>query len=206
MEDEHVDGTEDVHKDTKKILISIAIIVVAIGFIISLRFIYDDGPQIEQYTYNGFTFTQQAGLWHTQWQRGTELYNIRLRYGPREVEDIPLAAPGAGINVSDTLYLTFDPGPDLKYVALAASELSLNLKQVFNLSPVAACTVNVSEPCYDRPIITCENTDDAVIYIREDPEAALLLTDNCIIVQGEGEDLARAADKLIWIQYGIITS
>ena len=203
-EEETVDKEEE-KKDNKKIIISIAVIVVAILAIISIRFFFPQ-QELDQYDYNGFTFTKQAGLWHTQWQRGSDLFNIRLRYGPRETENVPLVAPEEGINVSDILYLTFDPGEGKKFVALAASELGLNLIRTFNITLTAACTQNNSDACSGRPIITCDNTDEAVIYLREAPEMGLFLGNNCIIVQGQGEDLVRAADKLIWIQYGIVTS
>ena len=46
--------------------------------------------------------------------------------------------------------------------------------------------------------------NDAVIYIKEAEQPSVTTKENCLIIQGYKEDLVRAADKVLWIWYGII--
>lgn len=197
----------DTKKDTKKLVIAALFIVGLFAIFFISKYIFSEGKKIPSYTYNGFEFVKMQGLWHTNWQRENEIFSVHLRYGPKESEDIPLLGveEDEKFNVTDELYITFDPGLSLRYVALAASELSLNLLKVFDMKPIGACNKNLTTACHDRPIITCDNTDEAVVYLKEEAPTKITLRSNCIIIQGEGEELVRAADKVIWIQYGIIT-
>ena len=196
----------DTKKDTKKLVIVILFIISLFAVFFVAKYIFSSKLNYPSYTYNGFTFVKIQGLWHTNWQRGNELFSVHLRYGPKESEDVLIFSKEENeiFNVTDDLYITFDPGLNLKYVALAASELSLNLFRVFNITPIAACTQNLTTSCHDRPIITCDNTDEAVIYLKEASPTKIILESNCVTIQGEGEELVRAADKVVWIQYGII--
>lgn len=195
-------------KDTKKLVILILSLLAlfAITFIISKYFYtYRSTPEYPQYTYNGFKFVKIAGLWHTQWQQDDRLYNVHLRYGPKESEDIPYYEQDTSFTPTGTIYITFYPlESNLAYIALASTELSLSLANTFNITPIAACYKNETEACKTRPIITCENTDDAVIYIKEAEQPSITAKGNCLIIQGYKEDLVRAADKVLWIWYGII--
>jgi len=207
--EETKDSEENIQEDkkeTKKLLIILGIIaIMCIAFFIGIRIAKEKPPEFPSYTYNGFTFRKIEGLWHTEWQRGNQLYSVHLRYGPRESEDIPIIRFGNNtFKINNTVYLTFDPGSELSYLALASTEISLNLFNTFGIRPIAACTKNITQPCYKRPIITCDNTDQRVIYLRKADEVKIIIDDNCLIIQGQDEDIVRAADKVIWIWYGII--
>jgi hypothetical protein len=193
-------------KETKTLLIALAVIAILCGgFLIWIRIAKEKPPSYPTYEYNGFTFTQIEGLWHTEWQRGNDLYGVHLRYGPRESEDVPIERLSEGyFTINDSVYLTFDPGAELGHLAVASAELSLSLFKTFGLQPIAACTKNETVPCSKRPIITCQNTDEKVIYLRNADTAKVIINDNCMIIQGNKEDLVRAADKVIWTWYGII--
>lgn len=197
---------QDTKKDTKKLVIAVLVIIGLFALFFVSKYIFSRGKIYPSYEYNGFEFVKMQGLWHTDWQRGNEIFRIHLRYGPKESEDIPVVSTEEEevFNVTNELYITFDPGLSKKYVALAASELSLNFLKVFNATLIAACTKNITTACHERPIITCDNTEEAVIYLKESSPTKITLRSNCIIVQGEGEELVKAADKVIWIQYGII--
>lgn len=197
----------DTKKDTKKLIIMVFFLIGLFAIFFVTKYIFSSRMDYPSYTYNGFEFVKMQGLWHTQWQRDNEIFGLHLRYGPRESEDIHLVgySEDEKFSVGDTLYITFDPGLQKKFVALAAAELSLNLNKAFEISPKAACTQNLTQSCHTRPIVTCNNTDEAVIYLKEEAPTKITLRSNCIIIQGEGEELVRAADKMIWIQYGIMS-
>ncbi|MBW2999471.1 hypothetical protein KY339_02260 [Candidatus Woesearchaeota archaeon] len=207
-----------------QILITIAIII---GFFVALFLIkYIKGPkttdtiddlvdktikgEIDEskgYLYNGFSFVKQEGLWFTQIQKkGTSnVYNVQLRYGPKELENITIQGnPNEFLDLT-AAYITFDPvGRDLSHVALAASDLSSNMAVVLAITPVPACTKNETGACKDIPTITCDNTKNPVIFIKEDAEAKIIHDDNCITLQGWGMDLVKVVDRLMLGWYGIM--
>jgi len=193
-------------KETKKLLMALGVIaVICISFLVWFYYSKNKPIEFPSYEYNGFTFTKIEGLWHTEWQRGNELFSVHLRYGPKESENIPIIRySNETFKINKTVYITFDPGTELGYIALASTEISLNLHNTFGIKPIAACTENKTQPCSKRPIITCTNTNESVIYIRKGDETGLFTNNNCLIIQGKDEDIVRAADKVIWVWYGII--
>ncbi len=196
--------------ENKKLFVLVAVILGIMLALFSFKFFLKPKPDYPHYTYNGFEFYQYGGLWNTQWQRGDKLYDVHIRYGPREAEDVNFfSGHDASFNPKGILYLTHDPKESgLGYVALASAEISFTLSQVFNVTPIAACSQNTTEACYTRPIVNCEtNPENAVIYLKEieDPsQTAIVINGNCMLIQGNKEELVRAADKVIWIWYGII--
>jgi hypothetical protein len=165
----------------------------------------------DSYMYNGFVFVRDNNLWYSKLQKGSTVYNVPFHYGPREVENISISGnPIAfGRTVIDEygggLYITFDPtAPDLKYVALANGELSFNTVKTFGFTPVAGCTKNETQGCIGAPIVSCETTDAPVIYLTQEGDAGIFQSGNCLVVQGRGNDLVRAADRLLYLWYGIM--
>lgn len=165
----------------------------------------------EELIYNGFRFVKIEGLWYTQWQRDEKLYTIPLRFNPADAEKVPTEGI---LNVSlfnkmPELYVTFDlsekEGKNFTMLALASAELSQNLVKAINRYPIAACTNNESDACRERPIIDCDTEGVPVILIREQSPTKVILDDNCMILQGEGMDLLRAVDKVLYQWYGIIS-
>ncbi|MBL7051351.1 hypothetical protein ISS04_04310 [Candidatus Woesearchaeota archaeon] len=160
------------------------------------------------YTYNGFSFAKYGETWFTQIQPPgqNKLYTIELRYGPKELEDIPIIGkPELFLNINST-YVSFNPEDDeLKYVGLATADLQMNLIKVFGITPVAACSKNENNNCpTDTPIKNCDNTNAPVILLQQDPVAFIEQKENCLIIQGDNLNLVKAADKLILYWYGII--
>tara|TARA_Y100000310_G_scaffold118295_1_gene117156 strand:+ start:4426 stop:5082 length:657 start_codon:yes stop_codon:yes gene_type:complete len=208
MPDEEIIDKKTEKKQNKSFFIAIVVIISALVILFSLRILLGE-EKYPEYTYNGFTFVKIAGLWNTDWQRDDIIYKIHLRFGPKEAEVVPLlVSEEFDFNTSRTTYITFDPlGEDFAHVAIASTELSLTLYRVFDTKVIAACLRNETSACSSRPIITCDNTlekETAVIYVKEDDETAIILDGNCLIIQGRGEEIIKAADKLIYGLYGII--
>jgi hypothetical protein len=190
-------------------IVAIVTVILIIAAIFGLRyFLPKEKP--ETVTYNQFTFTKMVGIWYTQWQYKNELYTIPLRFNPYEAENI--SADGSlndsFFNSVNETYITIDPGEPgytgMAYTALAAAELSLNLAQVFGFNLVAACTTNITDACINRTIVTCDDKDKAIIYIKDSNQTQVLFDNNCITVQGSGVELVRAVDRLLYKWYGVI--
>ncbi|MBW2985580.1 hypothetical protein KY313_02905 [Candidatus Woesearchaeota archaeon] len=180
------------------IIIAIFLILFIMGKILPQK----DGG----YYYNGFSFVKGKDMWFTQIQPPGEnkLYTIELRYGPRDLEEIPIIGnPEIFLTINKT-YITFNPEDNnLKYIGLAIGDIDLNLIKVLGIELVAACTKNHSA-CSDRPIKNCENTKAPVILVQQDPVAFVEQKGNCLIVQGNDFELVKAADRLLLYLYGIM--
>ncbi len=203
---------EDVKPDSTTKYFVIAVIAIFVlsflVFVLSTDFIFKRGEQVvnEKVTYNSFVFENYLGLWNTQWQRGGEVFNLRLHYNPYQVENVSIQGD-EGWNASSTMYITFDPeGEDLNYVALSAAEITLSLFNTFDISPIAACTVNATDACSARPIVNCSSppVGSSVIYLKSSSQTSAIIDGGCVTIQGKGPELLRATEKVIYQWYGII--
>ena len=158
------------------------------------------------YDYNGFSFIKGNNMWFTQIQLPGEnkVYTIELRYGPKDLDEIPIIGNPEIFLTTNKTYITFDPyDRDLKYIGLAIGDIDINLINVLGIEPIAACTKNHSD-CSNTPIKNCENTNAPVILVQQDPVAFVEQKGNCLIVQGDNFELVKAADKLLLYLYGIM--
>lgn len=194
-------------KSNKILMVSIIFIVIVFVGIFLLKYLKQ--PKIEKITYGGFTFEKHGGTWFTEWVRQDgQSFVIPFHFNPEEVEDVLLEGRLSddfdnGIK-QGTIYLTFDPDEaDLNYVRIAFTELSFKLLQVFEVIPNASCTKNYTG-CEDRPIVTCDDMDKAVIYVKQSNETRILLKGNCIVIEGYGIDIIRATDRLLFGMYNIM--
>jgi len=216
---------------TKTFFIALAVLVLLLLGIFLIPRFFDQGVQTlgelhtenlnngdsdTAYVYNGYSFVHYDGLWYTQIldQFSQEVYDVPLHYGPRDLTDVivygDLNQFFAEVSQGDIngsfgrYYLTFDPdNENMSYVALAAGELSQNLVTTFNMAPVSACT-SEGEGCNAVPIVTCDNTDDPVIYLAVKEPTVVYANGNCITIQGTQEQLVRAVDRFLLKLYNVM--
>lgn len=163
----------------------------------------DTNPETN-YMYDGYVFVKVEPLWYTQWQVEDTLFNIPLHYGPLELEDIKAEGELDERFNTGHYYITFDPyGDDFAHVAVAAGEIGRNLVEGLGAKISSACYKNHSV-CEGKPIITCDNTNESVIYIKEADDAKIVMDGNCLVLQGEGEELLKVVDRVILQLYGIM--
>jgi len=191
-------------------IVLVVVVAIFLGFALFLGFLSKGPPPPDQVEYNGFIFTEIQGSWMTQWQNNNKIYELSLRHNPTELQDVIITGE---INLSlfnqQEMYVTFDPNKEqeLKFVALAAGEMGLNLKRALLREPVFTCTTNETdaESCFDVPPVTCDDTDKAVFLIDATGETLVTMDNNCVILTGEGEELLRATDRLLYLFYGIMS-
>jgi hypothetical protein len=204
----------------RTLLIAAGVIILMVAAIVAIRYIFPEKPKtIDQiiddtlnghdtennFLYNNFAFVKVGNTWVTRVQKGDKLYTVPLRFNPKQLEDVQIVGELDKRFVPSNLYITFDPRGDVfTYVALAAGELSINLAQALDVLPTAACAYNVTEACYDRPIVSCQDNDKAVIFLREANETMVILQGNCMVLQGEEMNLLKAVDRVLYIWYGIM--
>ncbi len=202
--------SKDDSKSTLYFIVAVAVLLAIGAAIFFMSKNPSENPDYRKVTYNGFEFElhPDVGLWSTQWQRDGQVYNLRLHYNPFQVENVSISGD-EGWNAGTQTYLTFDPeGKELRYIALASTELALSLQNTFGITPIAACTVNATgTECVSRPIVNCTSMPEnsSVIYVKGSGPAKVILEGNCATMQGDGIEVVRAAEKAIYQWYGIIS-
>jgi hypothetical protein len=214
-----MDEAKEVHEKEKKqfkkekdnvVYWSIAFIIAIVILFLAASKFYSKEPEYNTVTYNNWEFTEVADLWWFEWQKGGNLYRVPLRFNPYEVEDVPVLGKlnEQQFNSQKEIYVTFDFSNESKQnitiLALAATEMTQNIATAINRTPIAACTNEFNEVCEERPIKTCENTNEPVIHLKEGGEAGIFLEGNCITVQGERFELLKSVDRLLYHWYGIM--
>lgn len=192
---------------TRAIIWIAGFIVLFIILVYAVKYLYPKEDQ-DYYTYNHFDFVYDDGMWYTLIQLDDQPWKIPLRFGPRDVEHVPIIGdPDLHLTVK-AVYITFDPDDeDLDYhTTLAASELSLNLAQALDITPIGACTKNTTEACINRTIISCEtDSKHAIIYLTQNSSFPIVeQKNNCLILKGKGFDLVKAVDRLLLYWYKIM--
>lgn len=158
------------------------------------------------YLHNGFSFVKLNGQWWTRFQRAADeqTYNVQMRYGPRDLIDVPLRGDYVYFLRFNATFVTFDPiGKNLSGTALAAADISQAMVKVFGIAAFPACTRQDNSTCLDLPTIECV-PGKPVIYLKQDELPSVEVEGTCIIVHGTGMDMVRAADRLLLAWYGIM--
>lgn len=156
------------------------------------------------YMYNGYAFVYDETMqsWVTRIQHGSAVVQIPLHYGPRDLVNVSSSGTIDKSFEQREIFITFDPNStQMKYIALSAAELSLNLAKGVNAIPIAACTTNETA-CAGRPIVTCDNTERPVIYLKIENSTRVIGKGNCIQIQGKEWELVKAVDRFLlkWYQ------
>ena len=221
------DAQEETSKSSEKALI-IGIVMILLLFASIFAYSFFNKPQpktledlhvlnlqgklkpSQGYVYKGvYSFVTLDDLWYTQLMspKGTKIYSLALRYSPRDLKDVVIEGTldSAFFDSQSEFYVTFNPtGKEFSYVALAVADFNTHMSKVFEKSPVAACDRNETEPCMQRPIVTCSDSDKLVLYIKEASKFRAYYNSNCIVVEGSGFDLVRGADRILYSLYNIM--
>lgn len=195
--------------DTKKptkifIIVGVVALIAFLGFV--LFGMKGELPQTSAVEYNYFKFEEIGGLWQTNIQLENQVYEGTFRFNPTQVEDVYISGNFSGFQ-SSPIYITFDPdaGKDqFKYLALASAELTLHVVRGLNFTVVGACTKNETDACFERPIVTCDDVDKSVIYLKSEAPAQITLSSHCIVLNGNEMDLLKSVDRLLFQWYKIM--
>ncbi len=169
-----------------------------------------------QYVYNDYTFKYDNGLWNTivTNPRTEEPIRIDLHRGPRDLQSVARSEKLWQFlnyallfqdqnNRSGVTYVMYPP--DAKgEMGVAFLEVYNNLQQGLGIQAIPAFTNNNTE-LNDVPIKSCDDTEEPIIWLRhESPTQVVYREPNCLIVQGEGQEIWKAENLMLYIFYGII--
>jgi len=220
------DVPEEEPKSEKTLIISIVVILLLLGAVLAYTIFNKPQPKTledlhvlnlkgklkpeQGYVYKGiYSFVKLNDLWYTQLSspKGTKTYSMALRYSPNELKSIAIEGRlnSEFFNNNTEFYVTFNPtGKELSYVALAIADFDTHMTKVFEKKPIAACDRNETNACNSRPIVTCEDHDNLVLYIKESDKLRAYYKSNCIVIEGNGFDLVRGVDRVLYNLYNIM--
>ena len=158
------------------------------------------------YVYNGFSVVKADGLWWTEVEVENRLIKIPLHFGPKEVEEIPVIGDlSPKFNGGSKIYMAIDPEVNYnKYYTLALSELNSNVLQGINRNLEAACSKE-NPVCENRTVINCDAAQEKpVIELAVSQDAKVELLGTCIKVSGDGYDLVKAVNRLLYRWYMVM--
>jgi len=158
------------------------------------------------YMFNGHSFVLYDGVWYVEIFQGNAVYDVTLNYGPKDLMNISIEG-----NLSKEflekkqMYMTFDPNDNnLSHIAVSTFGLSNSLIKAFGITPVAGCTNTTVGACTTAPLITCDSENKSVFFFRYAEESKILFEDNCVIIEGNGEGIVKAKDRLLLRWYGLV--
>lgn len=163
--------------------------------------------QEDGYIYEGFSFIKADGLWWTEVKTPDRLLKIPLHFGPRDLEEVEIIGSlNLEFNRGNDIFIAINPLVVDKYYTLAISELSFNIVQGLNKNPVGSCT-SENYACDNRTIVSCaDNPDDKpVIELALGEKSTIELDGSCIMITGNGLDLVKAVDRLLYQWYGVMS-
>jgi hypothetical protein len=210
-------------------LFAITIFILVIGAIFLLIFALPKLTNLNKtannkYYFNGFLFEKTGPVWYTQIQKGEELFDIPMHFGPKELTFINISNETSskmkwffneliprypesktGFYLS---YLTFDPYDNLSSVSLSATEISMKLLQTSRIKMIAACTDNsTGTGCEGRIKVTCDATDFPTVFIDQNEELNVpnvRIEEKCMIIEGKNSDLIKITDRVLYQFFGIM--
>lgn len=227
IEELHKEELEEPKKSSEKtLIIAVIAIVLLLAVIIAFSVFNKQQPKTledlhvlnlkgnlkpeQGYVYKGvYSFVTLDNLWYTQITspKGSKIYSLALRYSPKDLNGIVIegSLDTELFNRKSEFFVTFNPtGKEFSFVGLAVADFNTHMSKVFEKNPIAACDRNETEPCKNRPIVTCEDKDKLVLYVRESDKFRAYYNKNCIVVEGKGLDLVKGVDRILYSLYNIM--
>ena len=157
------------------------------------------------YVFEEHSFVRKDNLWWTVTIVNDHPTHIPLHYGPRDVVNVSvLGSITTEFDKGQAIYMAIDPEYTNKHYTLGLMELNNNIVKGFGRKPVGSCSRNHTI-CTDYPVVSCNNTQGKpVIELRPSGIAQVELDGSCILLSGEGEEMALAATRLIYLWYDIM--
>ncbi len=158
------------------------------------------------YIYKGNSIVLNDGLWWSDVLLWGTTFKVPLHFGPKDLESISLIGQiNSSFNDFPDVYIAINPETADKFYSLAISELSLNLAKIMNRAPIGACTKENENVCLEREIVSCAQPNGKpIIELDYREPAEIKLDGSCIKISGQGYNLTKSVDRLLYKWYGIM--
>ena len=169
-------------------IIGVILIFVLLSSILGYAFQNKSDESGNTITYNGFEFTEQGDYWILNEE------NFIFSYNPEEVETVEGNVLELEEYYDNPLYIFSEND-------------KAELEIYYNLYYYNQIVQRIQEGCpedeiceKDIPTKTCE---DNFIIIRESNSSRIYTQDNCVIIEGDQEDLVKLTDEFLFKTLGI---
>ncbi len=166
------------------------------------------------YTHGPAVFRLWGDVWNTVIQKDGKQVITTFNYRPDQLEsvnntnlygDYPYFV--SEFLPHKPLYITYDPkDTNSAYLHMAVQELKDNLPVALDKEVALACSDPTKEECQGLTEIHGCMSPESKVYVREAPMTAVLYKKNCVIIQGQGEELIKATERFLFTAYGILPS
>ena len=170
------------------------------------------------YNYNNFEVFYEEGLWKSIIYNPREKRDVltSLHHGPVTLGNISRSPGLLRFLEYSTLFTRRDGDsagamyvqapPDARgEMSVATLEVINNLRQGMNYDALPAFSNNNTGGRDDIPLKFCNSTKEPIIVLKhESPTQITYPQINCVIVQGEGAEIWRAENLLLYIFYGVV--
>lgn len=195
-------------------IIGVFIVVIMVSSIAGYALWGSPETEKGQQNYNDYAFVKTENGWQTQLNIEGKNIILNSLYLPQELENLTAKGkPLLGDFKGKEVYIMAESPKERQ----AASQLASALDS-FALRLQLACSEQEadSEFCQDLPIKNCDNANmqTSIIVINEQEEKAENQTEttkasvnyknNCLVIEARNDELAKAAEKAIFMIFGIM--
>ena len=192
-----IQSAEEREKKEKKMKLIMTVVVVAILGASTAAYALMETGTSESKKYNGFTFIRTENGWQPK------KMDFVTSYLPQDVENITVSGSLSIDDFSGNAYINAKSSQEI----MAANELLKTLK--IDKATVSCSPEEENETfCADMPIKSCDDADatnSIIVFSRTDAnESTVSYKSHCLIIEGPEDGAIKAADRIIFLLYGII--
>ncbi len=175
----------------QKYNIFFAVFIISIMVFSVLGFSFRGNPNTIKY--KGIKFTRND---NSIWTARINNKLIYLLNNPKDLEDIPnINIDISKLNNLNKIYLSTDPSESIENFLTG---FATNIIPLITTTIRQACFIDI-ESCINLPLKDCSNTDSntGIILIKKNNINKIEYTNNCLIIQGDSQELQKLIDK--WV-------
>ena len=191
------------NSNKSKILISIIIIFLMITSVLGFISLSSTSTKIN---YKGLKFKNIDDRWiaiinNQQIINAVVFVIISLAFSPEELPNNPTIISLNDLNSAQKIYVTSNPTENTQQAQI---EFFNNLMPFLSPILIQACTEDIPQ-CSEKPLKTCQDATPTtkIILFKESNQTLINYQNNCLTIQGKGQDLIKKIDSLVLYILGL---
>lgn len=187
---------------TKRLLSILVVLILALSVVAFALISYNEEGQPGEERYRNYAFTREREGWQTK----VDDFYLLTTYLPQEVESINHSGILQREDFESIIYFVAKTENERK----AANELDRALDLVALQKELACLPQDYNESaCVNMTLKDCNNAGfiQKIVVFKENEETnetSIEYKSNCLTIEGNSMNIMRAADKVIFLLFGII--
>ena len=178
--------------NSNKSRLLMALIIIFLMVFSVLGFVVVRETEGERIQYKQKTFSKANDKWLTY----IDNKPLVISSSPKDLEQIQTPKVFLNdLNSAQKIYISKNYKETANYMQI---ELFGNLQQFLNTPLINSCSEE-NEQCPNIPIKTCKDAtvQQKVILFKQSQEQEIFYTENCLIIQGNNQEITKKIDKLL---------